>query len=120
MNTSAENALLKVLEEPPAKTIILLISHQPAKLLPTIRSRCRELRCNPLSPGALGQVMAQAGFPDDNNDTLSILEVDWVNSTGNLTLFSLGGVGAANLNVTVYDAEFLQSSETPSAAPPTQ
>lgn len=73
MNTSAENALLKVLEEPPAKTIILLISHQPAKLLPTIRSRCRELRCNPLSPGALGQVMAQAGFPDDNNDTLSTL-----------------------------------------------
>ncbi len=73
MNTSAENALLKVLEEPPAKTVILLISHQPAKLLPTIRSRCRELRCNPLTPDALGQVMEQAGFPDSNSDTLNAL-----------------------------------------------
>ena len=73
LNTSAENALLKVLEEPPAKTVILLISHQPAKLLPTIRSRCRELRCNPLTPDALGQVMEQAGFPDGNSETLNAL-----------------------------------------------
>ena len=73
MNTSAENALLKVLEEPPAKTVILLISHQPAKLLPTIRSRCRELRCNTLSPDALGQVMDQAGFPGGNNESLNAL-----------------------------------------------
>lgn len=63
MNISAENALLKVLEEPPAKTIIMLISHQPAKLLPTIRSRCRELRCAPLLPDALTHAMEQAGFP---------------------------------------------------------
>jgi len=73
MNTSAENALLKVLEEPPAKTVILLISHQPARLLPTIRSRCRELRCNTLTSDALGQVMAQAGFPDSNSEALSAL-----------------------------------------------
>ena len=67
MNKSAENALLKILEEPPAKTILLLISHQPAKLLPTIRSRCGALRCKPLSPDALHQVMEQAGFPEENN-----------------------------------------------------
>jgi len=67
MNTSAENALLKVLEEPPAKTIILLISHQPAKLLPTIRSRCRELRCTALAPEALDNAMTQAGFSDVPN-----------------------------------------------------
>ena len=73
MNTSAENALLKVLEEPPAKTVILLISHQPAKLLPTIRSRCRELRCDPLSPDALGKVMDQAGYPDGNTESLNAL-----------------------------------------------
>lgn len=73
MNTSAENALLKVLEEPPAKTVILLVSHQPAKLLPTIRSRCRELRCNPLSPHALGAAMDQAGFPDGDSAILKAL-----------------------------------------------
>jgi len=43
MNKSAANALLKILEEPPAKTILLLISHNPGALLPTIRSRCAKL-----------------------------------------------------------------------------
>jgi len=41
MNVNAANALLKLLEEPPANTVILLVSHQPSRLLPTIRSRCR-------------------------------------------------------------------------------
>ena len=43
LNTSSANALLKVLEEPPAKSILLLISHNPGRLLPTIRSRCAKL-----------------------------------------------------------------------------
>lgn len=43
MNRNAANALLKILEEPPAKTILLLVSHNPALLLPTIRSRCAKL-----------------------------------------------------------------------------
>ena len=56
MNTSAANALLKLLEEPPARVTILMISHQPAKLLPTIRSRCRELRLAPLyARGSVGR-----------------------------------------------------------------
>jgi len=61
MNVSAANALLKLLEEPPADTVILLVSHQPTALLPTIRSRCRELRCAPLGPDAMSQALAQAG-----------------------------------------------------------
>ncbi len=44
MERSAANALLKNLEEPPAGTIFLLVSHAPGRLLPTIRSRCRMLR----------------------------------------------------------------------------
>ncbi len=43
MNKNAANALLKILEEPPAKTILLLISHNAGLLLPTIRSRCAKL-----------------------------------------------------------------------------
>jgi len=42
------NALLKTLEEPPAQTIFLLVSHSPGRLLPTIRSRCRMLRFQPV------------------------------------------------------------------------
>lgn len=61
MTVAAANALLKELEEPPAKTTLLLLSHQPSRLLPTIRSRCRELRCAELGPDDLGQALAQAG-----------------------------------------------------------
>lgn len=61
MNPSAANALLKLLEEPPAGATFFLISHQPFRLLPTIRSRCRELRLTPLQPDALAAALAQAG-----------------------------------------------------------
>jgi DNA polymerase-3 subunit delta' len=49
MNPSAANALLKVLEEPPARALFLIVSHAPGRLLPTIRSRTRRLDLGPLS-----------------------------------------------------------------------
>lgn len=61
MNPSAANALLKLLEEPPAGVTILLVSHQPSGLLPTIRSRCRELRLVPLPAQAIAAALEQAG-----------------------------------------------------------
>ena len=48
MNENAANALLKLLEEPPAHTVIFLTSHNMGKLLPTIRSRCRQIMVSPL------------------------------------------------------------------------
>jgi DNA polymerase III subunit delta' len=48
MNRSAANALLKILEEPPRRSLFLLVSHSPGLLLPTIRSRCRQFRLGPL------------------------------------------------------------------------
>lgn len=63
MNVAAANALLKLLEEPPQDAILLLVSHQPARLLPTIRSRCRELRCRPLGADTLARALAAAGAP---------------------------------------------------------
>jgi DNA polymerase-3 subunit delta' len=47
MNPNAANALLKTLEEPPARGVLFLVSHAPGGLLPTIRSRCRRLRFAP-------------------------------------------------------------------------
>lgn len=61
LNTAAANALLKLLEEPPAGVTFFLISHQPFKLLPTIRSRCRELRLHPLAPGDMARALENAG-----------------------------------------------------------
>lgn len=48
LETDGANALLKTLEEPPARTLFLLVSHSPGRLLPTIRSRCRILRFQPV------------------------------------------------------------------------
>lgn len=50
MNPNAANALLKVLEEPPSRAILLLVCHNSASLLPTIRSRCIKLNVRPLAP----------------------------------------------------------------------
>lgn len=58
MNPNAANALLKLLEEPPRDALLLLVAHRPARLLPTIRSRCRELRLAPLSPGDMARALA--------------------------------------------------------------
>ena len=53
----AANALLKNLEEPPEGTIFLLVSHSPGRLLPTIRSRCRLLRFDPLGDAEVASVL---------------------------------------------------------------
>jgi DNA polymerase-3 subunit delta' len=75
MNTSAANALLKLLEEPPSGVTLLLISHQPARLLPTIRSRCRELRLAPLSPDHLSDALTQAGGDVAPEDRVALAEL---------------------------------------------
>ncbi|MCV0396998.1 MAG: DNA polymerase III subunit delta' [Rhizobiaceae bacterium] len=61
MNRQAANALLKSLEEPPRRTLFVLVSHQPGRLLPTIRSRCRIVRFHPLSGEELRNVLSLAG-----------------------------------------------------------
>ena len=59
MNAQAANALLKMVEEPPAKTLFLLITHAPEKVLITISSRCLHMRVQPLSPEAEREVHAR-------------------------------------------------------------
>ena len=57
LNASAANALLKVLEEPPARAIFLINAHQPGRVLPTIRSRCRKLTLRPLAETEIAAVL---------------------------------------------------------------
>lgn len=54
------NALLKILEEPPPRTLLLLVSHAPGRLLPTIRSRCRRLLLRPLAVADVARAVAAA------------------------------------------------------------
>lgn len=58
MNDNAANALLKALEEPPARAVLMLLSNAPGRLLPTIRSRCQTLRVRPLPESLLAQELA--------------------------------------------------------------
>lgn len=59
MELSASNALLKSLEEPPAGTYFLLVAHSPARLLPTIRSRCRTLRFSALDRSTMESLLRE-------------------------------------------------------------
>ena len=71
----ASNALLKSLEEPPQGTIFLLISHAPGRLLPTIRSRCRLLRFDPLSDDAVTSVLREALPSADSAELAALVRV---------------------------------------------
>jgi DNA polymerase-3 subunit delta' len=73
MNPSVANSILKVLEEPPKDTFFLLVSHQPSRLLPTIRSRCRILRCGLLNEVDVTAALAQADIHTDTGAALTAL-----------------------------------------------
>ena len=69
LTESAQNALLKLIEEPPPYGVFLLITDNPEKLLPTVRSRCQLLRLSPLSP-AQALPALQERFPGRDEATL--------------------------------------------------
>jgi len=60
LNANAANALLKVLEEPPLRSLFLLVTHAQARVLPTIQSRCRKLALRPLSVADVTRATSQA------------------------------------------------------------
>jgi DNA polymerase-3 subunit delta' len=69
LETSAANALLKMLEEPPANTVFFLVAHAPGKLLPTIRSRCRRLDFSALEDDVMAPLLDRL-IPGGSNPTL--------------------------------------------------
>ncbi|MFN3614329.1 MAG: DNA polymerase III subunit delta' [Rubrimonas sp.] len=74
MNASAANALLKTLEEPPPRAVLLLVAHAPGSLPPTIRSRCRTLDLRPLAADDMASALAAAGAdPGADAGTLAAL-----------------------------------------------
>ncbi|MEO7277928.1 MAG: DNA polymerase III subunit delta' [Sphingomicrobium sp.] len=72
---SGANALLKMLEEPPANTLFFLVSNAPGRLLPTIRSRCRRLDFQALDDDAMTSILeiqAQSLGPDDRRQVIAL------------------------------------------------
>ena len=74
LNRAGANALLKLIEEPPPRSLILVVAHRPGQVLPTIRSRCRRLLLEPLSPEEIGQVVGQLGAPWNGLDPGAVRE----------------------------------------------
>lgn len=83
LSDAAANALLKILEEPPARAMLILVAHAPARLASTIRSRCQVLRLKPLGDETLAQELA---------DRLPKLSVE---DRARLVALSGGSLGAA-------------------------
>src|SRR4051812_288669 len=83
MNDNAANALLKMLEEPPARAMLLLLSNTPGRLLPTIRSRCQRLDLRPLDDAILQKALAKY-LPEAS-----------ASERGSLARLSGGSIGAA-------------------------
>ncbi|HEY0086983.1 MAG TPA: DNA polymerase III subunit delta' [Allosphingosinicella sp.] len=68
LERNAANALLKNLEEPPPHSLFLLVSHAPERLLPTIRSRCRQMRLSALQPDAMASALRGAAPDADEGE----------------------------------------------------
>ncbi len=92
MNAAAANALLKVLEEPPQKAILILISHSPGRLLPTIRSRCRKLTLGPLGTDDIAAVLASNGHELSAQDAASVAALAEGSAGEALALAAGGGL----------------------------
>jgi len=70
LGLEGQNALLKILEEPPAYGVFILLTDNPERLLPTVRSRCTELALQPLEPELLRRTL-NAQFPDASADAVT-------------------------------------------------
>lgn len=93
MNRSAANAILKILEEPPPRAILILTCAAPGRLLPTIRSRCRTLRLDPLSPAQMQVVLARVAEDASPEDIARVAPL--AHGSPGRALALLAGDGAA-------------------------
>lgn len=90
LNANAANALLKVLEEPPPRSLFLLVSRAPSRVLPTIQSRCRKLSLRPLDDSDVARAVAGVGCFQADDPALTEAAAASEGSVGR-ALMLLGG-----------------------------
>ncbi|MCJ1884443.1 DNA polymerase III subunit delta' [Pseudomonas sp. LA21] len=113
MNLNAANALLKSLEEPSGNTVLLLISHQPSRLLPTIKSRCVQQAC-PQPTGEQSRAWLAGALPEESAEGLDELLV--LAGGSPLTALRLHGQGVREQRALVVDGvkKLLKQQAAPS------
>ncbi|MEP9402873.1 AAA family ATPase [Sphingomonas silueang] len=104
LERAAANALLKNLEEPPVGTVFLLVSHAPGRLLPTIRSRCRQLRFDPLGDAEVAQVL-RAHDPEVQDDEIAALVAVADGSPGRALAFAGLSIAALDRDLAAIAAD---------------
>ena len=92
LNPNAANAILKILEEPPARSLLLLISHAPGRLLPTIRSRGRRLAVPPLAAEDFATVVRRHLGDIGDSDLANLVDLADGSPGRALELWSAGGL----------------------------
>jgi DNA polymerase-3 subunit delta' len=112
MNINAANALLKSLEEPSGNTVLLLVSHQPSRLLPTVKSRCVQQAC-PLPSEQASLAWLATALPDSSEaERIELLSL----AAGSpLTAVSLKAQGVREQRAQVVDAvkKLLKQQQSP-------
>lgn len=93
MNRSAANALLKILEEPPQQSLLVLVSHNPGRLLPTIRSRCRRFPLEPPAPALAARLLGEHRPDLDGAECEALVALTGGSIGRALELADAGGAG---------------------------
>jgi DNA polymerase-3 subunit delta' len=96
MNRNAANSLLKILEEPPRRTLLILVAHSRGRLLPTIRSRCRHVTLSPLSDAAVRDLLARYCPELDSKEAETVAALAEGSIGRALELAASGGVELSN------------------------
>jgi DNA polymerase-3 subunit delta' len=91
LNRNAANAILKILEEPPKRSLFLVLTHAPGKLLPTIRSRCLPLSLSPLSQDDLALALESLGAAPSGARSQEVLSAARGSVSEALKLTNYGG-----------------------------
>lgn len=121
LNPEGANSLLKTLEEPPPRSVLILIGTSPAKQLPTIRSRCQIIRFQPLDASIVSKILVDNGLVDRLEDADRLAQhsggsVRWATELADPALWSLReslwkGLSESPIDCVGLSAEILRYAE---------
>ncbi len=92
LNVNAANALLKILEEPPARAMLFLVCHQPGAILPTIRSRCRLLKLNAPSADDFSKILSEIAPTIPSHDYAALYALSYGSPGHAISLYQEEGL----------------------------
>ena len=93
LNPNAANALLKILEEPPARAMLFLVCHQPGGILPTIRSRCRQFKLAAPNTQDFSEILSRIAPTIEQHDYAALYALSHGSPGHAITLYQENGVG---------------------------